>query len=349
MSRRSPPAVGAVSLLLAVLIHASMAAAAPVTATDFRGQDVSLEQPAQRIVCLLESALSGLYMLGAEAQVVGVSTNIYQESVFQYYAAMDPRIRDRTLATPGNWDFVNIESVVALEPDLVVVWAGQEESIRALEEKGIPVFGVFIAEFADIHREITALGTLTGKQERAEHLTTWAQAELDSVRQRVADAELEQTPRVYFMWAQGALETAGRKSTVNELIKLAGGLNVAAGSELEHLVVNLENVLVWNPEIVLMWCNDRMNPADVGQLAGWRSLAAVEQQRVFEFPDPFSCDFWTLKYLFTVRLAARWCHPSQFSHTDLAALRAGFFAELYGSKLPADAAIPLLPSEHGTE
>ena len=82
-------------------------------------------------------------MLGAEARLVGISTNIYQESVFPYYAAMDERIRERTLPTPGNWDFVNIESMVALQPDLVILWSGQDESIAALEEKGIPVFGVY--------------------------------------------------------------------------------------------------------------------------------------------------------------------------------------------------------------
>ena len=79
-------------------------------------------------------------MLGAESRLVGISTNIYQESIFAYYAAMDERIRERTLPTPGNWDFVNIESVVALQPDLVIIRTAQEESIAALEEKGIPVF-----------------------------------------------------------------------------------------------------------------------------------------------------------------------------------------------------------------
>ena len=151
------------SLLFSLLLLAGAPALAEgVAATDFRGRRIELDKPAERIVCLLESALSGLYMLGADTRLVGISTNIYQESVFPYYAAMDERIRERTLPTPGNWDFVNIESMVALRPDLVIIWSGQEESIAALEEKGIPVFGVFIEHFADIHREIIALGELTG-------------------------------------------------------------------------------------------------------------------------------------------------------------------------------------------
>ena len=125
-------------------------------------------------------------MLGAESRLVGISTNIYQESVFAYYAAMDERIRERTLPTPGNWDFVNIESVVALQPDLVIIRSAQEESIAALEEKGIPVFGVYIERFADIHREITALGELTGTQKRAAELLAIAREELEAVKRKTA-------------------------------------------------------------------------------------------------------------------------------------------------------------------
>ena len=313
----------------------------PLSVTDFRGKQIVLEKPAERIICLLESALSGLYMLGAEERLVGISTNVYQESTFPYYAAMDPRMRDKSLATPGNWDFVNIESVVALQPDLVIIWSGQEESIQALEEKGIPVFGVFIEKFADIHRQIEALGKLTGTQARAGELIGLVQKELQTVQQHISGAAGGPKPRAYFMWAQGPLETSGKNSTVQELIDLAGGVNVAAGSELEHLVVNMENVLVWNPEVVVMWCNDRMDPADLGQMASWRAVSAVRNSRVHELPDVFSCDFWTLKYLFTVELVARWCHPEQFQSHDLGALRVELLQKLYGPKLPVETLAPL--------
>ena len=318
-------------LLFGLLLASEPVAGEGVAVTDFRGRRIELDQPAERIVCLLESALSGLYMLGAEARVVGISSNIYQESVFPYYAAMDQRIRERTLPTPGNWDFVNIESMVALRPDLVVLWAGQEESIAALEEKGIPVFGVFIERFADIHREITALGELTGTEERAAELLAIAEEELAAVQRKTALGGTK--PRVYFMWDQGPLETGGRNSTVQELIDLAGGINVADDSELEHLVVNLENVLVWNPERIVMWCNDRLDAEDIGELSGWSSLSAVRNGQVHELPDPFSCDFWTLKYIFTVDLVARWCYPSSFSATDLEKLRASLLNKLYGGRL----------------
>ena len=97
-------------------------------------------------------------MLGAEKQIVGISTNVYQGNGYRYYAAMDPRIKNKTIPTPGNWDFVNIESVIALKPDLVIIWSKQTESVAALEERGIRVFGVFIEKKEDVYREILEIG-----------------------------------------------------------------------------------------------------------------------------------------------------------------------------------------------
>ena len=133
-----------------------------ISVKDFRGKELHFTRPPERIVCLIESALSGLYMLGAESRVIGVSSNVYQEPLYAWYAAMDARIRAKQLPVPGNWDFVSIESIVALQPDLVILWSQQTESISALEERGIAVFGVFINSREDVYREMLMLGQLTG-------------------------------------------------------------------------------------------------------------------------------------------------------------------------------------------
>jgi iron complex transport system substrate-binding protein len=294
------------------------------------------------VVCLLESALSGLYMLGAQDRLVGVSSPVYESSVRPYYEAMDPRIGARSLPAPGSWDFVNVESVMALRPDLVVMWGSQEESVKALADRGLAVYAVRIAGFADIQQELADLGRLTGTEARAAELRALVQTRLAAVRERLATADAGQRPRTYFMWAQGPLETAGRTSTVQELLDLAGATNVAGDSQLEHLVVNLEQLLGWNPEVVIMWCNDRLDPVDVGRMAGWRALAATRNGRVHELPDAFCCDFWTLKYLFAVELVARWCHHGQrTADTNLESLRAELFAQLYGNRLRIASLPPL--------
>lgn len=307
------------------------AAAASVQAEDFRGKTIVLAQPAQRIVCLIESALSGLYMLGLKDRIVGVPASVYQVSLRPYYETLDDRIRTQSLPAPGNWDFINMESVAALKPDLVVLWAHQSEAVEVLERRGFPVFGVFLQRFDDVHREIKALGKLAGVEERAETLIGLATEERQWVQDKVRSSLGAVATSVYFMWAQGDLETSGGNSTVNELIEEAGGRNVFGHLSREHLVVHWENLLKADPDVIVMWVNETRDPSHVLADPRWRSVRAVRNGRVHELPDIFTSDLWTLKYPLAVLTVASWLHPNAFVDVDLTARRVSFLERLYGS------------------
>ena len=66
-----------------------------ITVTDFRGEQLTFSQPAGKIVCLIESALSGIYMLRAQERIIAVPSDVYRNTVFQYYAKLDTRIAKR--------------------------------------------------------------------------------------------------------------------------------------------------------------------------------------------------------------------------------------------------------------
>jgi iron complex transport system substrate-binding protein len=301
-----------------------------VEVRDFRGRTVRLKTPARRVACLIESALSGLYMMGADDRVVGVPSAVYAGAAAPHYRALDPRIRNRTLPAPGNWDFINIESVLGLGPDLAVVWADQSESIASLEAQGIPVYAVKLHRFADVSREMRDLGLLTGRAAAADSLVRGVEADLAAFSAGLS-RRAQRPPSVYFMWAQGPLETSGQNSTVNELLRLAGAVNAVPLPD-EHAVVNLEFVLSWNPEVIVLWPNASLDPEDVRALPAWRGLSASVSGRVHELPDPFFCDFWTLKYAFAVKTVAKWCHPEALRGFDLEEEKRRMAVRLYGPR-----------------
>lgn len=305
-------------------------ASSPLTATDLRGRTLTLAQPAQRVVCLIESALSGIYMLGQGHKVVGVSTDVYQEPVYRYYAQLDERLRWREVPAPGNWDFLSLEGVLALQPDLVILWAQQTEAIAALEERGVPVFGVFINTRQDLWREIEALGLLLGTPARAAALVQLARKEEERLTARLAGLQPAQRPRVYFMWAQGYLESSGAGSMVDELLTLAGGRNVCGHLPQEHVRLRLEQLLAWQPEVIIMWPHPRLRPEELLAEEQWQLLPAVRERRVYQLPEVFLSDLWTLKYLLAVQQVAVWLHPQRFAGLDLAAERRRLLRELYG-------------------
>jgi iron complex transport system substrate-binding protein len=246
---------------------------------------------------------------------------------------MDERVRRKELPAPGNWDFVNLESVIALKPDLVILWSKQSESISVLEERAIPVYGVFLNRKEDVYQEIRALGKLTGTERRATEIIRYTQEEVARVHKRVQKIPWANRAKVYYMWAQGNLETSCGGSTVDDLIDLAGGRNVCASIRQEHVVVSFENLLSWNPEVIVMWYNKRKVPADILKDPQWRTIRAVQDRRVYQFPGVFLCDLWALKFQYAVKMVARWCHPVLFADVDLEKERGQMLEFLYGPKI----------------
>lgn len=307
-----------------------LSASPEIIVKDFRGKTLRLDSSPKRVVCLIESALSGLYMLDVQDRVVGISTNVYQSSVFAQYAALDKRIQAKVIPTPGNWDFINVESVVALMPDIVIIWAHQEEAIHSLEEKKIPVFGVFIQSLEDVFREIMEFGKLFGCEDRAAEINDYTKKQISQFSQHTLEIPPENKAKVYFMWAQSDLDTSGKGSTVHELIELAGARNVAEEINQEHVKVNIEKILTWNPDVIVMWYNENKNPSDVMAQPLWRTVKAVKTGRVFELPSVFDCDLWTLKFQYVVKLLATWCYPERFGSINIEAEKVAMFNMLYG-------------------
>lgn len=323
-------------VLLAVLVGLAIARpsaraerGAAIEVVDVRGRKLSSGAPVRRVVCLIESALSGLYMLGAGDRVVAVSEQVFGAS-FDWYARLDDRVRDHNIPVPGNWDFVSLEGVISLRPDLVIMWAAQRESIAALEERGIPVFAVFVASEGDLFREIAALGALTGTEQRAEVLLGWARTEVSQLAARVA---ARPSVDVFYMWPGGELETSCGPSMVDAVLRLGGGRNVCASLGREHVAVSPERLVFWDPEALVLWPSTLRRPGDVLADRRFQTLRAVRSGTVFELPDPFLADQWTLKYLHGAKAVAKRLHPDALGELDLGVDARSMLRFLYGPRI----------------
>jgi len=326
-------------LIILVIPCSAFSVSKEIKVVDFRGKELTFSKPVRRIVCLIESALSGIYMLGKEKNIIAVSTNVYTGDVFRYYAMLDERIKNKSLPAPGSWEFVNIESVVALKPDVVIIWSKQTETIKSLEERGIPVFGVFINRFEDVYYEITQLGKLTGSEKRAEEIISYTKRELAEFQKKVQKIPEESKKKAYFMWGQGALHTSCQKSSVNDLLQMAGCRNVCSNTLDEHIVVSMEQVIKWNPDIIIMWQNFKINPSDIINDSRWRAINAVKNMMVFELPEIFLYDLWTLKFPYAVKMAAKWAYPDLFKDMNMDKEKVKMLTFLYFGKLNKESSI----------
>jgi len=257
------PADHVVHAICALLFSASACIAAlPVHAivqvVDDTGATVILAAPARRIVSLAPHTTELLFAAGAGDRVVGA----VDYSDYPQEAKALPRV--------GSSSLLDMEAIVALKPDLVVVWrngtsAARIESLRAL---GIPAYLNEPRTLAGIATTLERLGTLAGTEREARAAAQAFTARLATLRERYA--KRRPVPLFWQIWATPLLTINGRH-VISDAVRLCGGVNVFA--DLGPLVpaVTVEAVVAANPEAIVTTGSDATATHDDG-LERWRSL-----------------------------------------------------------------------------
>lgn len=238
----------------------------PVQVVDASGRTVTLEAPARRVVSLVPSATLTLDALGARDVLVG-RTDFDTVS----WAAHLPSV--------GGGLEPNLEAVVALAPDLVVRFAGEQdpETPRRLDGLGVPHVAVKPDGIADVLDVFRILGTLTGRSAAADSAARALEARLDSVRTAWAGGA---SPRVAYVLGGSPPWVAGPGTYIQELIELAGGENAFADLGSRYASVSPEEFVARELDVILV---DR--PGDLPtRLAG--GVPVREVSGVLELPGP---------------------------------------------------------------
>ncbi|WP_180336435.1 ABC transporter substrate-binding protein [Pontibacter ramchanderi] len=311
--------------------EATVVADGAIAVKDIRGKEVRLNEPAKRVIVLYQGALDGMYMLNAEHTVVGIQNNIYTNpETFKYFSKLDPRIARKELPSPGNWETsTNIESVLALKPDLVIIASGQTDAIRLLESLGINVYAVSPQNNDQLFEEIENIGRLTGTHDRAVELLSYTRGKLDEIAE--ATDHIEQKKSVYYAWSGGRIySTSGQNSRMHECFELAGVRN-ACTFEVDQPNINPETLISWDPDLILLWSTDPQVLYDKKELA---VLTAVKNKNVHVLEPPFFYDPHTLKIMY----AAIELHNVAYGankNFDLEKDRREIMTNLYGAKATA--------------
>ncbi len=308
-----------------------MVADGAIVVKDIRNKEIRLKEPAKRVIVLYQGALDGIYMLNAEHTVVGIQNNIYSNpETFKYFSKLDPRIARKELSAPGNWETsTNIESVLALKPDLVIIASGQTDAIRLLESLGINVFAVSPQNNEQLFEEIENIGKLTGTHERAVELLSYTRGKLDEIKEATKD--IGQKKSVYYAWSGGRIySTSGKNSRMNECFQLAGVQN-ACTFELDQPNINPETLIGWDPDLILLWSTDPQVLYDKKELS---VLTAVRNKNVHVLNPPFFYDPHTLKIMYAAIELHNICYGSE-ENFNLEENRRDIMTNLYGAKASA--------------
>ncbi|MBL8472475.1 MAG: cobalamin-binding protein [Rhodocyclaceae bacterium] len=268
MGRRWPHKfAGAV---LACSIHGN-ASAQPVAVTDDSGARVELAAPARRIITLAPHATEMLFEVGAGAHIVGtVEYSDYPDAALKI-----PRV--------GSYPQIDMERLVALHPDLVVVWgSGNAGSLMPrLAALKIPAYMTEPHTLEDVAQSMEKLGLLAGRGAEAQAVGRAFRARRDALAARYGGRA---RVRVFYEIWNRPLTTVNGRHLISHVLALCGGENVFANATSIAPAVGEEAVLAANPEAIVASNDNPKRTALLDDWKRWTMLTAVARGNLFDIP-----------------------------------------------------------------
>ncbi|WP_423232779.1 ABC transporter substrate-binding protein [Aminirod propionatiphilus] len=324
------PLRGILLSLVFILLAGSVPASAK-TIVDMAGNEVDVPDKVERIlITCYGGATHELTVLGGADLLVG------QPSMkpFPLLAGMHPSFKE--IPDAGSFNNVNVEEALKLNPDLVIASVTSAQGNRQLAEAGLPVVAVLTgkADVEKIQREFLLVGSLIGREERAQRLVDYWQKVLKLLEERTAPIPREERKRVYYMLGN-FLHTNGSDWWGEFLITTAGGINVA--SELGRgRDINAETLLRWDPDDIIVSGNEGslLPPAELRDHPQIGTLRAVRENRLHYCPvGAFWWDRPSPEAILGFLWLGKTLYPSRFADVDLTVETKAFFREFYDATL----------------
>ncbi len=270
MSKKTVSLFLAALLLIAALPALSENAA--VTVQDMYGREITLDEPAVRVVALQPSDCEILCALGCEEALVGVGQ----------YCDYPASILGLPVVQSGAE--TNIEEILALNPQVVFMndMSQSEEQVAQLEENGVKVVVSKAADIEGVYYAIRMMGQLMGKADAAEAVIADMQGTFDEIKEKSAS----EGKTVYFEVSplQWGLWTAGNGTFMDELAGICGLTN-AFSDVNDWAAISEEQVLARDPDYIVtisMYYGEGPTPVEeIMGREGWQDLKAVKNGQVF--------------------------------------------------------------------
>lgn len=246
----------------------------PVTITDSTDTEITMTQAPERIVSLAPSTTEILGALGVTDKLVGRTR--YCDFPTEALAAEEV----------GGTSNPNIETIVALNPDLVVASTHvSDEVINKLREVNIPV--AFLNEQEDFdgtYSAIENIGLLVGRSKEAEAVVSEMKATVESVVERINNLEEDEVkPRVYYaVWAGDSDSTATGDTFIGQMIELAGGDNIA--KDATRWSISKEKIVEGDPDMIIIPAGKGLKET-LMTTDFYKDLRAVQEGHIYEIDD----------------------------------------------------------------
>jgi iron complex transport system substrate-binding protein len=274
---------------------AASAEPAAITITDQAGRELTIPDPIDTVYCTSPMGTNLMYTLAPE-MLVGwniTPTALEKEYIPEQY---------RTAIGLGGWfgknTTGNVEEIIKRSPDVVLSIGYLDEAAISDADRiqgllNIPVIMIdgYLVNTAETYRYI---GKLLGVEERAEKLAAYCDEVIQEAQANAAKLSASERVAVYYAEGTEGLNTDPEGSEHTEGLEMVGGANVAdvdLESEYGMAPVSLEQVLVWDPEVILVASDPKQESVAYEEIttgSQWATVTAVKDGQVYQIPrGPF--------------------------------------------------------------
>lgn len=270
------------------------------TVVDQVGRSVTFSNMPQRVISLAPSITEIIFAIDRGESLKGAT--LYSDY---------PR-EARRIPKVGTYVHLDLEKIVALEPDLCIAVkdGNPKETADRLSSLGIPVYAVNPVDLDSVIRTISLIGSLLNAEKRATEVVNDMVTRIRRVEELVATTDIK--PRVFFQIGIAPIVSAGRDTFLHGLIERAGGENLA-GSSISYPRFSKEQFLGLNPDIIIITSMARSEVFDQvkREWESWPQLPAVKNNRI-HIVDSNILDRPTPRMVDGLELLVHLIHPELF-------------------------------------
>ena len=301
------------------------AAATPAgtrTFTDMAGHTVTLPANVTRVGDVWPANNEVVVMLGAGSKLV--ATSKVSQSL-PWIKTICPGF-DR-IAAPFTVGDVNLEELLKANPQVVITTTGGGKSSTSsmsamastINSVGIPTVTFYMTNFDELKQTVLLTGRLLGPDEtkRAEEWTRYFDSKLANISRVLSSIPAGHKPTVLHVMGVSPIRVDGGGSIIDAWIQAVGGINAAKDVFGVVSTVSIEQVLKWNPDIIIVGTTEQDREAILNN-AQWRRLKAVQQGKVYVNPKGvYSWDRHDAEEALQIQWAAKTLYPDKFPSLDI--------------------------------
>ncbi len=257
----------------------------------------------QRIVSLAPNITEILFELGLGERVVAVSSD------------SDWPVEAKQKKKVGSFWQPNIESILAAKPDLIVSLINERQNSvgQSLKNSGYDVLSLKLEKLEELFPAIEKTGLKTNSSKEAKELIERIENELAGIQKKLGNCE-----KVKVLWSiqNEPLRVVGRKTFINDIIELAGGVNAIGFTIQQYPPISSEQVIACSADVIVQPVSakeiaEKQQNVAMAFWSKWPNLPAVKNKRIHLIDADISHRLGP-RFVMGVEIVARILHPERF-------------------------------------